>query len=287
MNAFSWTIFFILFVAGLIGTAAVYPYALSINPKALEKMKENISPAGGPDRGEKRRLSLPVLVLISILQSIALVGLATFLGLLAGNQVGLGAPILQTALDGGPVMEKILAMAPVTILLGLASGIILLTLEWKYFLPRIPRSLASMDGRTAFWKRVLACFYGGIVEEILMRLFLMGSLVWLLGLLWKTPAGLPAAGAFWVANILAALIFGAGHLPATAMTVKLTRTVVARALLLNGIPGVACGYLFMQYGIESAMLAHFSLDILIHLIAAPYLARLANSLPPDPSIQPV
>jgi hypothetical protein len=286
MNEYPWTIFFILLVAGLLGTAAVIPYALSFNPKAVEKMRANVSETGQPGREAKRGLPMPVLVLISSLQSVVLIGLTTFLGLLAGRQVGLGAPIVQAVLDGRPVMEKILEMAPASVLLGLGAGIVMLVLEWTYFMPRIPRNLANLDSRTAFWKRVLACFYGGVVEESLMRLFLMTSLVWLFGLIWKTPAGTPAAGAFWIANILAALLFGAGHLPATSMTAKLTPMVVTRALLLNGIPGVACGYLFMVYGLEAAMLSHFGLDILLHLIAPSFMQRRVNSLPPEPSVQP-
>jgi membrane protease YdiL (CAAX protease family) len=119
-----------------------------------------------------------------------------------------------------------------------------------------------------------------------MRLFLMGSLVWLFGLIWKNPSGTLAGGAFWMANILAALLFGAGHLPATAQAVKLTPTVVGRALLLNGIPGVFCGYLYVRYGLEAAMLLHFSLDILLHLIAPSFMQRRANSLPPETAVQP-
>lgn len=286
MNAFPWIIFFILLAAGLLGTAAVIPYALSFNPKAVEALKQSSAGTGQPGAGGKR-LPMPIMILISGLQSVVLIGLTTFLGLLAAGRVGLGMPILQAVLAGRPVADKILAMAPAAVLLGLFSGVVMLALEWIYFMPRIPRSLASLDGRTAFWKRVLACFYGGVVEEILMRLFLMSALVWLIGLFWKTPAGAPAAGAFWVANLLAALLFGAGHLPATAQTTKLTPMVVTRALLLNGIPGVFCGYLFMRFGLEAAMLLHFSLDILIHLIAPPIMRLRAQAIAIDPAGQAI
>ncbi len=262
MSNFPWTLFFILLGAGILGAAAVLPYALSMNPQAMEMMKK-ASSAEGTER--KRSLPLPVLLLISVLQSVVLVAVAAFLGLLAGKQVGLGAPILQAAIEGRPVMGLIQAMLLPSLLLGLAAGIVMLALEYGYFRTRIPQALSGMDGRLPFWKRVLACFYGGIDEEILLRLFVMSGLVWLLGLLWKSPAGLPALGAFWLANILSALLFGAGHLPATAALTKLTPVVVTRALVLNGIPGLVCGYLFMRYGLEAAMLAHFSLDILIHL----------------------
>jgi membrane protease YdiL (CAAX protease family) len=114
----------------------------------------------------------------------------------------------------------------------------------------------------------------------------MSALVWVFSLFWKTPAGLAAPGAFWLANLLAAVLFGASHLPATTLTAKLTPVVVARALLLNAIAGVVCGYLYMRYGLEAAMLSHFSLDIVLHLIATPFMRRRANSLPRDPVPQP-
>jgi membrane protease YdiL (CAAX protease family) len=278
MNAFPWTVYFILLAAGLLGSAAVIPYALAINPKAVALMKEN---ASGISQPGKQRLATPVLVLISGLQSLVLIGLATFLGLLAAGQVGLGTPTLQAGLEGRPVMETIMAWAPASVLLGLTAGVVMLVLEGCYFMPRIPRALASLDSKTAFWKRVLACFYGGIVEEILLRLFLMSALVWLFGLFWKTDVGQPAPGAFWLANILAAVLFGASHLPATTLIATLTPTVVARALLLNAVAGATCGYLYMRYGLEAAMLSHFSLDILLHLIATPFMRRRANSLPRD------
>ena len=43
--------------------------------------------------------------------------------------------------------------------------------------------------------------------------------------------------------------------------------VIARTLLLNGIGGVAFGWLYWKRGIEAAMLAHFSTDLVLHVIA--------------------
>lgn len=288
MNAFPWTIFAIFVLAGLLGTAAVMPYSLSANAKILKKVKEKekSNPEGeGLPAKKTPNLPFPVLIVIGLIQSTLLIGLAAFLGLLAGRQVGLGAPILQAALQGQPVMDRILAMLPAAVLLGFGSGALIMVLEAFYFMPRIPRQIANLDVRTPFWKRLLACFYGGMDEEILMRLFLMTGLVWLLGLIWRTPTGAPAVAVLWTANLLSALLFGAGHLPATAMNGKLTPIVVTRALLLNGIVGLAFGYLYMRYGLEAAMLAHFSADIAIHLVATPFIQRLAEALPPEPAAQ--
>jgi membrane protease YdiL (CAAX protease family) len=277
MNAFPWNTFFILLATGLICTACVIPYSLSMNPKATEALKRT----GETEPGAKKLPPMPVLILSTALQSIILIGAALFVGLLASREVGLGTPILQAALEGGPVMDRILEMLPASLLLGAAAGIVMMFLEGAYFMQRIPRELANLDHRTAFWKRVLACFYGGIVEEILLRLFVMGGLAWLLGRFWQTPDGAPAMGAFWAANLLAALLFGAGHLPATAQITRLTPMVVARGLVLNGIPGVTCGYLFMAYGLEAAMVSHFFLDIVIHLMAPPVMRKRAEVVHPE------
>lgn len=269
MTTFPWTVFFVLIAAGAFGAVAVMPYALSMNPKTLEMMKQATSgTADGTTR--KVKLPLPVLLVISILQNVVLMALASFLGLLAGEQVGLGAPILKALVEGRPVAGMVQPMLAPATLLGLAAGLVMLALEFGYFAPRIPRELAGMDRSLPFWKRALACFYGGMDEEILLRLFVMSGLVWLIGLVWKGAAGAPALAVYWLANILAALLFGAGHLPATAAITRLTPMVIFRALLLNGIPGVVCGYLFMLYGLEAAMLCHSSLDIVIHLLAVEF-----------------
>ncbi len=104
------------------------------------------------------------------------------------------------------------------------------------------------------------------VEEILLRLFVMSGFAWLISLVWKAASTGETTAILWIANILAALLFGAGHLPATAQITKLTPLVLFRAFLLNGLCGVAFGWLYMRYGLESAMVAHFSADIIIHLV---------------------
>jgi membrane protease YdiL (CAAX protease family) len=70
----------------------------------------------------------------------------------------------------------------------------------------------------------------------------------------------------WTANILVALLFGLGHLPATATLVPLTSLVVIRAVVLNGPASLAFGYLYWAHGLESAMLAHFTADVVLHVI---------------------
>ena len=39
---------------------------------------------------------------------------------------------------------------------------------------------------------------------------------------------------------------------------------IVRAMTLNGMAGIGFGWLYWQYGLEAAMLSHFSADILLH-----------------------
>jgi membrane protease YdiL (CAAX protease family) len=77
---------------------------------------------------------------------------------------------------------------------------------------------------------------------------------------------MPGAFGFWIAIILISVVFGLGHLPMTAKFQQITALVVFRAVVLNGIAGVVFGWLYWKKGLESAMIAHFSTDIILHVI---------------------
>jgi membrane protease YdiL (CAAX protease family) len=71
---------------------------------------------------------------------------------------------------------------------------------------------------------------------------------------------------FVLAIVLAALLFGASHLPAAHAAGLLgTPLLAARVVLLNAVVGIACGGLLWKYGLEHAMLAHFCADAVLHV----------------------
>jgi hypothetical protein len=254
MSAYFWPEFAILGGAAVIGIACVMPYTVELTADAMKKAQE--------------RMHQPrwVLVLLQSAQSAVLLGVATGLGLLIAHQIGLGSPLVEGLLAGKNVTAQAQAMIAPALILGIGSSAVLMLLEITVFWPRLPRKMREEFPIPALWKRFLASFYGGIDEEILLRLFLLSLLAWLIGFVWHLPGGRPTLGALWLANVIAAVIFGLGHLPATAAVVKVTPLLIVRAILLNGIVGVATGYLFWTYGLEAAMLAHFSGDIVIHII---------------------
>src|SRR6266545_4301425 len=61
-------------------------------------------------------------------------------------------------------------------------------------------ALNLQTSQPAAWKGLLASFYGGIAEEIQLRLLVMSFLVWLGRFLSKTAEGKPTRAIFWIAN---------------------------------------------------------------------------------------
>jgi membrane protease YdiL (CAAX protease family) len=258
---FNWKIFFILWVAAIAGVIAIIPYSLALQGGSLQDLELPIP--------------LPALIAIQIVQNAVLFGVLIALGLFFASRVGLGTPILEVGLKGEPVADRIRAILPLSILVGVVASLVIIGLEIAIFQPAMLGELGeSADGlnlqtaQPAAWKGFLASFYGGIVEEILLRLFVMSLLAWLGSFLSKTMDGKPTGAIFWTANILAAVLFGLGHLPATALLVPLTPLVITRAILLNGVAGVAFGWLYWKRGLESAIIAHFSADIVLHVLLA-------------------
>ena len=106
MNDYPWTLFFILLVSGLLATLAIIPYSLAMKPEVVNTLKEQLLSKG------KRISPWLVIILGSTVQGGLLVAIATFVGLLAAREIGLGLPILRSALAGQPFIDQLLAVLP-------------------------------------------------------------------------------------------------------------------------------------------------------------------------------
>ena len=244
-------------VAALLGaasaaaTAALFPYLLQTMPERFAALP----------------VPLPLLVVAQAAQAFVLLGLLSLLGLRMGHRVGLGAPLLQRWMNRRSLPALAHPPRPVqATALGAASALLVLAMMRVVdpFLPPMRHPPAQADAGTSALNGLLASFYGGIAEELLLRLFLMTLLVWIVTRLRKAA---PGGAAYWTAIVLAALLFGAGHLPAAQHIWGLDTAVVLRTVGLNAVVGVACGWLFWRRGLEMAGLAHFSADIVLHVLA--------------------
>jgi hypothetical protein len=263
MSGFPLSVFFVLLGLAVFGGIAIIPYSFNLN-------KDKVALA---------KVTPRVLALISFVQTAILMAIAAGVGLLAAGPIGLGAPYLQAALSGKSVPVPFVSLLPLAIGLGVLSFLALALLERFVFGPHMPEALRTSDVKAKPWARFLASFYGGINEEILTRLFLVSGFAWIISRFWKTASGMPADSAYWTAIVLAAVLFGLGHLPATKAITPLTTMIVIRAIVLNGVAAITFGWLFWRYGLETAMVAHFSADILIHVVGPEFISHVYKSDP--------
>ena len=253
---FPWRVFCLLLVASLAGAAAAIPLLFEVFRPLI--------------RSAPLPISLPLLIVVGIAQNAMLLGLVIGLGLLLGRKLGLGAPLLESWLydEKPPINAR--GSLKLGALVGIVVGIVLL-IALLIAAPHLPGLPFVTEARAALWKRVLVCFYGGIDEEILTRLFLLTVIAWVGARIFQKQKARLSPATFWVANIIAAILFGLGHLPNASMVMHITPTVVALALALNGVAAVSFGYLYWKRGLESAIIAHFCADFVIYVVGVVFL----------------
>ena len=108
--------------------------------------------------------------------------------------------------------------------------------------------------------------YGGVIEEVMLRLFLMSLVVFALHRLFGRKQETPASWMLIGANVISALLFAAGHLPATGLLLGLSPMIIFRCFLLNGGIGLLFGRLYRKHGLRYAMLAHAGCHVISKLI---------------------
>jgi len=254
----NWKVFFILWVAAILSTTAVLPYAFELQAELIAQIP----------------ISLPALIALQTVQSGFLFAISIFFGLLLMKRIGLSTPMLDSVTKGESVSDTLRAVLPISVAFGVIASLLIIALNMYVFQPALIQELGDKanaltpTAQPAAWKGFLASFYGGIAEEILLRLFVMSLLAWLGSFISKTSEGKPTTFVFWIANILAAILFGLGHLPAASALIPLTTLVVICIVLLNAVAGIFFGWLYQTRGLESAMIAHFSADIVLHVLLA-------------------
>lgn len=207
---------------------------------------------------------------LQVVQVLVFIAVAAVLGLWASARAGLEAPLFAARARGEPVARLVLQRLPRALLWGglVSLAILALNAVASPWLPEALRAASPLPAGASLSQRLGAAavgatsaFYGGIVEELLMRWALMSLLV--VGAL---KLGLSRPAALWTGNVLAALLFGAGHLPVALGLAAPSPLLVGYILLGNGLGGVVFGWLFARRGLEQAMLAHAVGDVGLHAL---------------------
>jgi membrane protease YdiL (CAAX protease family) len=100
----------------------------------------------------------------------------------------------------------------------------------------------------------------------MLRLFMMSLVAFILLKLFERKKRQPSTGVLIAANIVAALLFAAGHLTTTFLLIGSSGLIIFRCFLLNGCFGLLFGYLYRKYGLRYAMIAHGGCHVISKLI---------------------
>lgn len=233
-------------ICGALAVIAVFPYVMALLPAAFAKV------------------AVPLFVVIGaqLIQTTILVFVLCWVGLICGTSIGLDSPVVRSWLSSGSFVIMPRRVYIGALLGGMVAVVLLVTAS--AFDRSMPATFSPLP-EIVLWKRLLAAPYGGIVEECLCRLFLVSVIAWLVAKVWsRGRAHLPPPWVYWVAILAASLLFGIGHLPAAAQLWPLTTIVVVRTVFLNSFAGFLFGWLFWRWGLEYAVIAHFSCDIIFH-----------------------
>lgn len=216
-------LFFILWIGCVVGGLAVLPYLGQLG----------LVPLSGS------------IVFTAVLQSVILYGLVCWFGLLFLNKVDLD-PFRRVDLLKGIIYPGVGV--------GVAFGLLLFALQkWVFH---------TTEVHPPFWAGILAAIYGGWNEEVLCRLFFLTFFYFLLTRLFKKQQE-RRANYILIAILLAAILFSVGHLVAAVNLGHTGFSELVRILTLNGVAGIAFGWLYCTQGFWTAALAHFVADLMI------------------------
>jgi membrane protease YdiL (CAAX protease family) len=244
MNRKQFTLFFVLLI--IFAFSAFLTYALFVDQLAAT------AGVPMPDMG----VSDSVLGLANAGIILVIYGILGLLGFLFGRK--LGFPGIYSE-DGNWRRWFIIPLV-----LGLACGVFLIVCDLIF----APINGFGRMVHPAFPLSVLASISAGIGEEIMFRGFAFG--LWGLILTWLLNRFNGRTAALWIANIIAALAFAAGHLgtvfvlTGASSLAELDPILLVEILILNGVIGLVAGERYMKDGLISAIGVHFWSDIVFH-----------------------
>ena len=151
----------------------------------------------------------------------------------------------------GSVIPSARRMA-LSLLIGAASGAVVLALLPLGGL----QSRIIQEASIPVWKWLIIAFDSSVLEEIVFRLFLISFVVWVLARFVRRETTIT------IALLLSAVLFGAAHLN---RWLDARSVVIAAVMLVNGAISIVLGLVYVKWGIESAMIAHFAGDVVVHI----------------------
>lgn len=218
---------------------------------------------------EDMPFSTSVLTIISSFQVGIISFIIAFVGLKIARKTGFSFIYFEAIFEKGKRATLKSNSLWLALCFGAITGFVIIGADKYYFRHFIPE-IGQSTPETSLIGMFAGMFYGGVFEEVLMRLFFMSLLVWIFHKIFTRKKEIIPGWNYWLSIIIAAFIFAAGHLPTTiTLFGDLTGIIIFRCFLLNGIGGLFFGYLYWKKGLEYAIIAHMFAHITMQLLFIP------------------
>ena len=164
--------------------------------------------------------------------------------------------------------ERNLAKKPliITLVAAVIGGLALILPDLLFFGRYSDAIMDSYAAKPTVDYLLATVTYGAVIEEVILRLFVMSVIAFILHKVFGKKKELPSTAILMAANVIAAVLFAAGHLPATVILIGSSPLILFRCFLLNGGFGLLFGWLYRKYGLRYAMIAHGGCHIVSKLI---------------------
>ncbi|WP_052129903.1 CPBP family intramembrane glutamic endopeptidase [Ureibacillus sinduriensis] len=249
-----------LAVICLIGGFFVLPYQIATLQDTFPQENDSLIEA----------LPVPysLMLVINSIQILMIAFFLSFIGIKLARKTGFSLSILDAFFQKEKIKLETRKVI-VSIVFGFITAFVLVGMDRFYFQNKI-EILGELQSGFSLMGLLAGIFYGGVFEEIMLRLFFMSLLVWILMKLFKRDEKKLPNYYYWISILIASIVFAAGHLPATNMLFgELSFVLIVRCFVLNGIGGIFFGYLYWKKGFEYAVIAHMFTHISLQLLFNP------------------
>lgn len=199
-----------------------------------------------------------------VLRTVIGFGIFSTLGLLGIRLSG----IIKWEINSIPSNKSIAYLVFEAIVIGMIIAMFVLT-SVKLLSNLVPelRLRFEHDARLTNLAIARVVIFAPIAEEIIFRLFLMIFIYWLCEKIFgQSPTGRSGSYLRW-SFFLSAILFALAHLPGW-IQVSNKMEVFVIVILLNMIASYSFSWMFYNRGIYLAILAHFSADVVGHIVGA-------------------
>ncbi|HSH04810.1 MAG TPA: CPBP family intramembrane glutamic endopeptidase [Anaerolineae bacterium] len=248
-GSFHWGMFVGLWLLGMAGVVSLLAAPLAV-------------PAG-----QELPFSEGVMKVIGFIQSGVFLAVLVGVGTRLAPQLGLRAPFIETVGSDQPAWSVLGGQLLPAVVGGVVAGVLIVGLA-RLAMPFLPADYVEMAANVEI-PLAARFLYGGITEELMLRWGLMTLIAWGLWRVAGSGVGAPAGWMMVVAIVIAAFLFGVGHLPALyGMVASPTTLLIMMVIGLNMVGGLIYGWLYWQKGLEAAFIAHMMTHVVMVASAA-------------------